>query len=305
MPTVVTSVQNKVLDAAIASVDVTNDGELVAVGLVREDGRPAVQVFRASDLEMQAEYAPDVSEGRGVAFVEDDSALMFLTHTHAGAKLWLADGPTARVVAEYPGPQARQLVRDETGARVGIIGPSFILWGVEQRCAIDTILGDAQAAGFLIQASFAARGHRVFLYGKKAGKIVLHDLARQEDVDEWDAPAPFGSYVTSSPSDRFLVAIGYNGRGVYIIDAEKRRTMADKFFDRDTPFQKHPVFLGHESVLLTWASTAWLFALPGFELSKGPAMTGTRTRAAAAARQAPVAAFGVDGNELRVVRVGS
>jgi hypothetical protein len=163
------------------------------------------------------------------------------------------------------------------------------------------VIGDAEKAGFLIHGSFASHGNCVFLYGKKAQKVVLHDLTEQMDVGEWHAPYEFGRFVTSSPSDRYVIAVGYNGQGVLLIDTKERRTLAEKFFNEDSFFDKLPLFLHDESVLMTWAQNAWLFAPPEFEWSKGPPMSGGGTSAACSAREAPVLAFGVDDSELRLI----
>jgi hypothetical protein len=301
MPTVISSVQSRTVDGKITSIDLTNDAELVAIALERRDGGPSIQVYRCADLSLQAEYAPNVVAGRGVAFVDDDAALMFVTHTSDGATLYLVDDGAPKKLGEYPARQAEQLIRDRTGARVGIVGDSFIVWSPAQRGVVAHVSGEAEEAGFLIHGSFASHGNRVFLYGKKAQKIVLHDLTKQEDVDEWHAPYEFGRFVTSSPSDRYIIAVGYNGQGVLLIDTKERRTLAETFFNDDSLFDMLPLFLHDESVLMTWAKNAWLFAPPAFEWAKGPPMSGGATSAACSAREAPVLAFGVDDSELRLV----
>ena len=294
------------LPGQVTAIDFTNDGSLVAVSLSTQEKAPVVRVYRTADRELVAELGEEHHAARGVAWGLAGKYLYYNLQTSSRIELWRApsDGKP-KMVAPYPMAQARSLVRDREGDLLAVVGDSVIVWDLRKPKPkiVAHVLGYAEDKGTPMRACFSGDSPRMFIYGTKAGKVVLHDPAEQRDLAEWEAPTELGEYLGCSSTGRYLVAVGFNNNGAWVRDTESGKPVATESFGPDSTVLRYPVFSFDESLLVTFAMNARAYRVPSFEMFTGPPIAGRRTWAVASAWEAPIVGFGIDDDALVLVHL--
>jgi hypothetical protein len=288
VPQVENSVQQVGLPSGPWDLDLSNDGELLALAVAPDDAaEPVVRVVRTGDGSVVAEWVlPERYAARGVVVLDKQSVVFVVDPYEQITDSILYRGRLdgageLQEVRRYPPFSFHHgIVRDRGSARFAVLGQA----GVEVFDRNGSLLlSRPNVRRESARAAFA--GERLYVYGTVDGQVVGYEDGAE--IGRWAAPGERCAQVLVTPDERVLIVTGTNHTLVYAYDLVDGRLIAE--LERLGPWVSTP----DGSTVAVLQRGLRRFAMPGFREEEGDELDMISGWQAAWAYDVPMVAFGV------------
>lgn len=255
----------------------------------RSDHAVAVHDLSAGeDAPVVARYG--AGRGRGVAFAE--SVLYFLDDQDGRVELCgvdLRDGSTQHVADYGASEQMNDLIADEKGRLLAVLGTAAEVWRLDTHSVIRRRERDASAPGAL-RGAFSPDARRLYLYGDDPSHGTVLDIPDNRVVQTYPVPSAEGLHVCVAPDERHVAFVSQHGAYVYSCfpDEGRAERCLTTFFNDNWGGGMHKAIFASPAVVL---DPSGAYALDTESPHDIPAPPRGRTACAAVAPHAGVVAF--------------
>lgn len=298
------SVRTIQLANTATSVDLTNDGSLVAVTMLTAGSAAPIQIYRTEDGTLVTELGQGGFSALGVAFCGDQIYHLVESGDRSSTELHRADldgGSVTKLGSYGASKRLHSMARDRAGEFIALLSDSAEICDLKRGAELVRFITGA-GPGCQFQLAFAEDRPCAYLYGREPGFVVLHDLVTSQDLGRWEAPTPTGAQVAVSPSGKTMAMLGANGVGSFLIDTVTGQRILHELYDESSG-GRHFAFSFDSTLLVTLSACATGYRLPDCDMVFNGGKAKTRsTTAAASAYEAPIVAF-CTANDDRLVLV--